>query len=49
MNLVKAIAEGLPADQKPGFIKSENRRMKFDDVYFQKQYAAYNEDLEHLE
>ena len=49
MNLIRAIAEGLPADQKPGFIKSENRRMKFDDAYFQKQYAAYKEDFEHLE
>jgi len=49
MKLVRAIGEGLPDDQKPGFFKSENKRMKFDDAYFQKQYAAYKEDFEHLE
>ena len=49
MKLVRAIGEGLPDDQKPGFFKSENKRMKFDDAYFQKQYAAYKEDFEHLD
>ena len=48
MKLIRAIAEGLPDDQKPGFFKSENKRMKFDDAYFQKQFAAYKEDFDHL-
>ena len=44
--LVKAIADGLPEDQQPGFIKSETRKMMFDDDYFQSQFEAYEEEME---
>lgn len=47
--LVKAIAQGLGDDQKPGFTKSETKRMAHDDKYFQKQYAAYGEEMANLE
>ena len=44
--LVRAIAAGLPEDQQPGFMKSETRKLKLDDDYFQRQYEAYEEEME---
>ena len=44
--LVQHLASGLPEDQRPGFIKSETRKMMFDKEYFQRQYEAYEEELE---
>jgi len=47
--LVRAIAAGLPEDQQPGFMKSETRKLKLDDDYFQRQYEAYEEEMEDFE
>jgi|13_taG_2_1085334.scaffolds.fasta_scaffold181590_2 hypothetical protein len=44
-HLAKVIAQGLPEDQKPGFVRSEMRKFKLDDEYFQKQYDAYAEEI----
>jgi len=44
--LAKIIAQGLPEDQKPGFLRSETRKFKLDDEYFQKQWDAYSEERE---
>lgn len=44
--LVQYLASGLPEDQQPGFIKSETRKMMFDDDYYRRQLDAYQEELE---
>ena len=44
--LVQYLASGLPEDQQPGFIKSEIRKMMFDDDYYRRQLDAYQEELE---
>ena len=43
-HLAKVIAQGLPKDQKPGFVRSEMRKFKLDDAYFEKQWDAYSEE-----
>ncbi len=44
--LVQYLASGLPEDQQPWFIKSETRKMMFDDDYYRRQLDAYEEELE---
>ena len=44
--LVQHLASGLPENQRPGFIKSETRKMMLDRDYFQRQYEAYEDEIE---